>query len=112
MFGVVPKPLWEKTNPADANNRIEMCSRSLLIEDGDRLTLIDTGMGNKQSEKFFGYYDRWGEDTLENSLAEKGFRKDDITDVFLTHLHFDHCGGAVEKEKNEVLEPAFKNAVY
>ncbi|MBH45933.1 MAG: MBL fold metallo-hydrolase [Flavobacteriaceae bacterium] len=112
MFGVVPKPLWEKTNPADANNRIEMCSRSLLIEDGDRLTLIDTGMGNKQSEKFFGYYDRWGEDTLENSLAEKGFHKEDITDVFLTHLHFDHCGGAVEKEKNEVLEPAFKNAVY
>ncbi len=112
MFGVVPKPLWEKTNPADANNRIEMCSRSLLIEDGNRLTLIDTGMGNKQSEKFFGYYDRWGEDTLENSLAEKGFHKEDITDVFLTHLHFDHCGGAVEKEKNEVLEPAFKNAVY
>lgn len=112
MFGVVPKPLWEKTNPADANNRIEMCSRSLLIEDGNRLTLIDTGMGNKQSEKFFGYYDRWGTDTLEKSLAEKGFHKEDITDVFLTHLHFDHCGGAVEKEKNGVLEPAFKNAVY
>ena len=91
MFGVVPKPLWEKTNPADANNRIEMCSRSLLIEDGNRLTLIDTGMGNKQSEKFFGYYDRWGTDTLEKSLAEKGFHKEDITDVFLTHLHFDHC---------------------
>lgn len=112
MFGVVPKPLWEKTNPADANNRIEMCSRSLLIEDGNRLTLIDTGMGNKQSEKFFGYYDRWGTDTLEKSLAEKGFHKEDITDVFLTHLHFDHCGGAVEEEKNGVLEPAFKNAVY
>jgi glyoxylase-like metal-dependent hydrolase (beta-lactamase superfamily II) len=112
MFGVVPKPLWEKTNPADANNRIEMCSRSLLIEDGNRLTLIDTGMGNKQSEKFFGYYDRWGTDTLERSLAEKGFHKEDITDVFLTHLHFDHCGGAVEKDKNGVLEPAFKNAVY
>ncbi len=112
MFGVVPKPLWEKTNPADANNRIEMCSRSLLIENGNRLTLIDTGMGNKQSEKFFGYYDRWGADTLEKSLAEKGFRKEDITDVFLTHLHFDHCGGAVEKDKNGVLVPAFKNAVY
>ena len=112
MFGVVPKPLWEKTNPADANNRIEMCSRSLLIENGNRLTLIDTGMGNKQSEKFFGYYDRWGTDTLEKSLAEKGFHKEDITDVFLTHLHFDHCGGAVEEEKNGVLEPAFKNAVY
>jgi glyoxylase-like metal-dependent hydrolase (beta-lactamase superfamily II) len=112
MFGVVPKPLWEKTNPADSNNRIEMCSRSLLIEDGNRLTLIDTGMGNKQSEKFFGYYDRWGTDTLERSLAEKGFHKEDITDVFLTHLHFDHCGGAVEKDKNGVLEPAFKNAVY
>jgi glyoxylase-like metal-dependent hydrolase (beta-lactamase superfamily II) len=112
MFGVVPKPLWEKTNPADSNNRIEMCSRSLLIEDGNRLTLIDTGMGNKQSEKFFGYYDRWGTDTLEKSLAEKGFHKEDITDVFLTHLHFDHCGGAVEKDKNGVLEPAFKNAVY
>ena len=112
MFGVVPKPLWEKTNPADANNRIEMCSRSLLIEDGNRLTLIDTGMGNKQSEKFFGYYERWGEDTLEKSLAEKGFHKEDITDIFLTHLHFDHCGGAVEKDKNGVLEPTFKNAVY
>ena len=82
MFGVVPKPLWEKTNPADANNRIEMCSRSLLIEDGNRLTLIDTGMGNKQSEKFFGYYYRLGTDTLEKSLAEKGFHKEDITDVF------------------------------
>lgn len=112
MFGVVPKRLWEKTNPADANNRIEMCSRSLLIEDGNRLTLIDTGMGNKQSEKFFGYYDRWGTDTLEKSLAKKGFHKEDITDVFLTHLHFDHSGGAVEKDKNGVLVPAFKNAVY
>ena len=112
MFGVVPKPLWERTNPADANNRIEMCSRSLLVEDGNRLILIDTGMGNKQSEKFFKHYDRWGGQNLDQSLHKKGFDRDDITDVFFTHLHFDHCGDAVIRGRNGVLEPAFKNAVF
>ena len=112
MFGVVPKLLWEKTNPADANNRIEMCCRSLLVEEGNRLILIDTGMGNKQSEKFFSHYDLWGEDNLDQSLRQKGFHRDDITDVFLTHLHFDHCGGAVIRNGNGILVPAFKNAVF
>lgn len=112
MFGVVPKPLWQRTNPADDNNRIEMCSRSLLVEDGNRLVLIDTGMGDKQSEKFFSYYHRSGEDRLDQSLHQKGFHRDDITDVFFTHLHFDHCGDAVIKNNNGVLQPAFKNAVF
>ena len=113
MFGVVPKPLWSRTNPADSNNMIDIASRCLLIENGDRLTLIDTGMGNKQSDKFFGYYYPWGDFTLEKSLKEKGFHKDDITDVFLSHLHFDHCGGAVQWDKNRTgYEPAFKNAAY
>ena len=113
MFGVVPKPIWSRTNPADSNNMIDIASRCLLIENGDRLTLIDTGMGNKQSDKFFGYYYPWGNFTLEKSLKEKGFHKNDITDVFLTHLHFDHCGGAVQRNKNQTgYEPAFKNATY
>ena len=113
MFGVVPKPIWSKTNPADSNNMIDIASRCLLIENGDRLTLIDTGMGNKQSDKFFGYYYPWGNFTLEKSLKEKGFHKNDITDVFLTHLHFDHCGGAVQRNKNQTgYEPTFKNATY
>ena len=97
MFGVVPKSLWTKTNPADSNNMIQMAARCLLIEDGERLILVDAGMGDKQSEKFFSYYCRWGEDSLESSLKKHGFRPDDITDVFLTHLHFDHCGGGVLK---------------
>ena len=112
MFGVVPKSLWEKTNPADANNRIDMCSRSLLVEEGDRLILIDTGMGNKQNEKFFSHYDRWGDENLDQSLLKKGFHRDDITDVFFTHLHFDHCGDAIKRSKSGILEPAFKNAVF
>ena len=112
MFGVVPKVLWEQTNPADKNNKIEMASRCLLIEEGDRLILIDTGMGNKQSNKFFGHYDLWGNYTLEASLLSHGFHKNDITDVFLTHLHFDHCGGAIYKDTQERLRPSFKNAVY
>lgn len=111
MFGVVPKSLWQRTNPADANNLIEMSMRCMLIEDGNRLTLIDTGIGNKQSEKFLSYYYLFGEFSLESSLAKHGFHKDDITDVFLTHLHFDHCGGAIER-KNEILQPAFKNARF
>lgn len=113
MFGVVPKTLWNKTNPADANNQIDLAARCLLIEDGDRLILIDTGMGNKQSDKFFGFYNMWGDFDLESSLKQKGFHKDDITDVFLTHLHFDHCGGAVSwNSSRTAYEPTFKNAVY
>lgn len=110
MFGVVPKTIWQKTNPADANNLIEMSMRCLLIEDEDRLILVDTGLGDKQSEKFFGYYHLFGDFTLEKSLKKLGFHSDDITDVFLTHLHFDHCGGVIQRNKNGVLLPAFKNA--
>jgi len=113
MFGVVPKSLWSRTNPADSNNMIDIASRCLLVENGNRLTLIDAGMGNKQSDKFFGYYFPWGDFTLENSLKKYGFSKDDITDVFLTHLHFDHCGGAVQwNNKRTGYEPTFKNATY
>lgn len=113
MFGVVPKSLWERTNPADAKNMIEMSMRCMLIEDGDRLTLIDTGIGNKQSDKFFGYYYLYGDFSLDKSLAELGFHRDDITDVFLTHLHFDHCGGAIQWNKDRTgYEPAFKNARF
>ncbi len=113
MFGVVPKSLWSKTNPADANNMIDIAARCLLIEDGNRLILIDNGMGDKQSEKFFGYYFPWGEHNLDNSLKKLGFHRDDITDVFLTHLHFDHCGGSVQWNKDRTgYEPAFKNAKF
>ncbi|RAJ14105.1 MBL fold metallo-hydrolase [Arenibacter echinorum] len=113
MFGVVPKSIWNRTNPADSNNMIDMAARCLLIENGDRLTLIDTGMGNKQSDKFFGYYYRWGDHSLDNSLKKYGFHRDDITDVFLTHLHFDHCGGSIQWNKDRTgYEPAFKNAVF
>ena len=113
MFGVVPKTLWSRTNPADANNMIDMAARSLLIEDGDRLILVDTGLGNKQSDKFFSYYFRWGDDTLERSLRKHNFHPDDITDVFMTHLHFDHCGGSVQWNSDRTgYETAFKNATY
>ncbi|CAM1334293.1 MBL fold metallo-hydrolase [Tenacibaculum aestuariivivum] len=113
MFGVVPKTIWQKTNPADDKNMISMSMRCMLIEDGDRLTLIDTGIGNKQSDKFFGYYYLYGDFSLDLSLAKHGFHRDDITDVFLTHLHFDHCGGAVQWNKNKTgYEPAFKNARF
>lgn len=113
MFGVVPKTLWTRTNPADERNMIELTTRCLLIENGDRRTLIDTGMGNKQSEKFFGYYFLYGEDTLVKSLAKHGFHPEDITDVFLTHLHFDHSGGAVNWNTDKTgYELAFKNATY
>ncbi len=113
MFGVVPKSIWNKSNPADQNNMIDVAARCLLIEDGRRLILIDTGMGNKQSSKFFNYFCRWGEQGVEPALAKHGFHKDDITDVFLTHLHFDHCGGGVERNlKNEMLQLTFKNAKY
>ena len=112
MFGVVPKPLWERSNPADENNRIEMAARSLLIEDGNRLILIDTGLGNKQSEKFFSHYALWGEYNLSSSLEKAGFHQDDITDIVFTHLHFDHCGGAIVRNKKGFYEPAFKNARF
>lgn len=113
MFGVVPKSLWQKTNPADENNMCSWALRCLLVEDGDRLMLIDTGIGDKQSEKFFSYYFLYGDTTLSKSLAQKGFHEDDITDVFLSHLHFDHCGGAVNwNSSRNGYRPAFKNARY
>jgi glyoxylase-like metal-dependent hydrolase (beta-lactamase superfamily II) len=113
MFGVVPKTIWNKTNPADENNLIDIAARCLLIEDGKRLILIDTGMGNKQSEKFFSYYSLWGNDSLDKSLAKYGFHRDDVTDVFMTHLHFDHCGGSVNWNANKTgYEVAFKNAKF
>lgn len=113
MFGVVPKSLWQRTNPADANNMIDIAARCLLIEDENRLILIDTGMGNKQSDKFYGYYHLWGNDSIDKSLEKHGFHRDDITDVFMTHLHFDHCGGSVQYNKDRtLLEPAFKNAHF
>ena len=113
MFGVVPKSIWQRTNPADNNNMIDIASRCLLIEDGNRLILIDTGMGNKQSDKFFGYYFLWGNDSIDKSLASYGFHRDDITDVFMTHLHFDHCGGSVQWNKDKTgYETAFKNAHF
>ncbi len=111
MFGVVPKSMWNKINPADENNMCSWALRCLLIEDGDRLTLVDTGMGDKQDEKFFGHYYMHGDDTLEKSLAAHGFSTNDITDVLLTHLHFDHCGGAIKKEGDRLV-PAFKDAIY
>ncbi|MDE1191645.1 MAG: MBL fold metallo-hydrolase [Arachidicoccus sp.] len=111
MFGVVPKTLWSKQIPADENNLITLAMRLLLIEDENKLILIDTGIGSKQDEKFFGHYYLNKENTLEKSLAKHGFSKDDITDVFLTHLHFDHVGGAIEIDDGNLV-PAFKNAVY
>jgi glyoxylase-like metal-dependent hydrolase (beta-lactamase superfamily II) len=111
MFGVVPKSIWNKINPADENNMCSWALRCLLIEDGNRLMLVDNGMGNKQDAKFFGHYFLHGDDTLDGSLSKLGFSKDDITDVFLTHLHFDHCGGSIMRE-GEKLVPAFRNAVY
>ena len=113
MFGVVPKSIWSKTNPADANNMIDVVARCLLIEDGKRLILIDTGMGNKQPDVFFRHYFRWGKQGVEQALKKHGFHKDDITDVFLTHLHFDHCGGGVEWNKGRTgFQLTFKNAKY
>jgi glyoxylase-like metal-dependent hydrolase (beta-lactamase superfamily II) len=111
MFGVVPKSIWNKLNPADENNMCSWALRCLLIEDEGRLILIDNGMGDKQDEKFFGHYYLHGDDTLDRSLAQHGFTKDDITDVFLTHLHFDHCGGSIVRDGDKLV-PAFKNATY
>ena len=113
MFGVVPKSIWSKTNSPDKNNMIDVAARCLLIEDEDKLILIDCGMGNKQSEKFFNYYYRWGEQGVDQALLKHGFHKDDVTDVFLTHLHFDHCGGGVEWNQDRTgFKMTFKNARY
>lgn len=111
MFGVVPKSIWNKINPADENNLCSWALRCLLIQDGNRLILIDNGNGDKQDAKFFSHYYLHGDDTLDKSLAKHGFKRDEITDVFLTHLHFDHCGGSIIRE-GEKLVPAFKNATY
>jgi glyoxylase-like metal-dependent hydrolase (beta-lactamase superfamily II) len=113
MFGVVPKSIWQKTNPADSNNMCTWAMRCLLVEEGNRLILVDCGIGNKQSEKFFGYYDLHGTDSLDGSLGQYGFTRNDITDVFLTHLHFDHCGGAIAYDTHkERYYPAFPNASF
>jgi glyoxylase-like metal-dependent hydrolase (beta-lactamase superfamily II) len=113
MFGVVPKTIWQKTNPSDKFNMCTWAMRSLLIEDGNKLILIDTGIGNKQSDKFFSHYFLHGDDSLDGNLQKLGFSKDDITDVFLTHLHFDHCGGSIEwNESKSAYRPAFKNATF
>ncbi len=113
MFGVVPKTIWNKLNPADDNNLISLAMRCLLIEDGNRLILIDNGIGNKQDDKFFGHYYLHGDDSLEKSLAKYGFHYDDITDMVLTHLHFDHCGGSIKWNNDRTkYETAFKNATY
>jgi len=111
MFGVVPKSIWHKLNPADELNMCTWAMRCLLIEDGNRLILVDTGIGNKQDAKFLSYYYLHGDATMEKSLAKHGFTKDDITDVILTHLHFDHCGGSIERVGDKLV-PAFKNATY
>lgn len=111
MFGVVPKSIWQKLNPPDENNMCTWAMRCLLVEAGNKLVLIDNGIGNKQDAKFFGHYYLHGDDTLDKSLASKGFHRDDITDVVLTHLHFDHCGGSIEREKDKLV-PAFRNATY
>jgi len=111
MFGVVPKSIWNKLNPADENNLCNWAMRCLLIEDGNQLILIDNGVGNKQDAKFFGHYYLNGEHTLDSSLKKAGFSKDDITDVILTHLHFDHCGGSIDRVAGKLV-PAFKNASY
>jgi glyoxylase-like metal-dependent hydrolase (beta-lactamase superfamily II) len=111
MFGVVPKRIWSKIQPADANNLCTWAMRCLLIEEGGKLILVDNGIGNKQDAKFLGHYELHGEDSLDKSLAALGFHRDDITDVLLTHLHFDHCGGSIVRER-ERLVPAFKHATY
>ena len=111
MFGVVPKSIWNKLNPADENNMCSWALRSLLIEDGNRLILVDNGMGDKQDAKFFGHYYMHGNDTLDGSLSKYGFNRNDITDVILTHLHFDHCGGSIKREGDKLI-PAFPNATY
>ncbi|HEX8425470.1 MBL fold metallo-hydrolase [Hymenobacter sp.] len=112
MFGVVPKSMWQKLNPADDNNMCTWAMRCLLVEDGNRLVLVDNGIGDKQDQKFRGHFYLHGDDTLEQSLRKRGFTATDITDVFLTHLHFDHCGGSVVRTPDDKLQLAFPNATY
>lgn len=113
MFGVVPKSLWQRTNPADDNNLCTWAMRSLLIEDGNKLILVDTGIGQKQDDKFFSHYYLHGNDSLDGNLDKLGFSRNDITDVFLTHLHFDHVGGAIQWNKDRTgFEPAFNRAKF
>lgn len=113
MFGVVPKPLWQKTNPSDPENRIDMCTRALLLESNSKKILIDNGIGYKLSEKLNKIYDvNYSEYTLENSLKKLNLTKEDITDVILTHLHFDHAGGSTYYDEERNLKPSFPNAVY
>lgn len=113
MFGVVPKTIWNKLNPADENNLISLAMRCLLIEDGNKLILIDNGMGSKQDAKFLGHYYMHGDFSLEKSLAAHGFSPNDITDMVLTHLHFDHCGGSIKWNNDRTkYETTFKNATY
>lgn len=112
MFGVVPKQMWQRLNPPDEKNLCTWALRCLLIETGDKKILVDTGMGDKQDDKFRSHFEPHGSDTLLNSLLEKGLKPGDITDVFLTHLHFDHCGGAVKKDEQGSLVPTFPNATY
>jgi len=114
MFGVVPKVLWQKTNPSDSNNLCPWAMRCMLVEDGDRLMLIDTGIGDKQDDKFLRHYYLHGDHSLKSSVERAGFGMDEITDVFLTHLHFDHCGGAIKRDQSnpEMLIPTFKNAKF
>lgn len=112
MFGVVPKALWQRTNPADENNLCSWAMRSLLIEDGNKLILVDAGIGDKQSEKFFSHYYLHGNDSLLGNLKQLGFSPNDVTDVFLTHLHFDHCGGAIQRIGDNQYAPVFQNATF
>jgi len=111
MYGVVPKSMWNKLNPSDENNLCNWALRCLLVEDGNRLILIDNGVGNKQDAKFFGHYHLSGTTAIDEALAVHGFHSSDITDVLLTHLHFDHCGGSINRIGDKLL-PAFNNAIY
>ncbi len=111
MFGVVPKTMWQKLNPPDANNLCTWAMRCMLIEDGKQLILIDCGLGDKQDAKFFSHYEPHGDASLEKSIKALGYSFDDVTDVLLSHLHFDHCGGAIKREGDKLV-PAFKNATY
>lgn len=112
MFGVVPKSLWSKVYPADENNLCNWSLRCLLVKDDEKLILIDNGMGDKQDEKFFSHYYLNGDDSLKKSFSKYGFSFDDVTDVILTHLHFDHCGGSIKYDDNKNLVLAFKNAKF
>lgn len=111
MFGVVPKSLWTKAHPADENNLCTWAMRCLLIQEAGKLILVDNGIGDKQDAKFFGHYYLHGDDSLDRSLAKHGYHRDDITDVLLTHLHFDHCGGSIVRDGDKLI-PAFRNATY